>query len=165
MDMILSIFWAVIAAVAPAQEAPSPPSVEVGDWTVAPEGEQRCHMLGSFGDNVISIAADRAGNGNLAFFSTGPRLENTRYAARYSWDGWKTETSTTMIPLNLARGGKLSRVLATGIRSDFLTNLARSKHFWLRIPDIGFDEDLEIPDAGRILAALGDCVRAIDTTP
>ena len=160
--MIMSILWIVIAAVAPAQAAPS---VDIGDWTIAPEGEHRCHMLGSFGDNVISIAADRAGNGNFAFFSTGPRLENAKYSARYSWDGWETETSTTMIPLNLARGGKLSRLLATGIRSDFLTSLARSKHFWLRIPDIGVDENLEIPDAGRILSALGNCLRAIDTAP
>lgn len=163
--MIMSILWIVSAALAPAQTAPSPPEVEIGDWTVAPEGDHRCHMLGSFGDNVISIAADRAGNGNLAFFSSGPRLENIKYVAHYSWDGWKTETSTTMIPLNLPRGGKLSRVLATGIRSDFLTSLSRSKHFWLRIPDIGFDEDLEIPEAGRILNALGNCVRAIDTAP
>lgn len=159
---LLSLF-VLCATLAPGYAYAQAAPVEIGDWSVGPEGEYRCHMLGSFGDGVISIAADPAGNGNLAFFSSAPRLEKADYAASYSFDGWKTEKSATMVPLNLAEGRKLNRVLAAGIRSDFLLGLARTRHLWLRIPDIGFDADLDIPDAGRIFQAFADCIRAIDS--
>jgi len=164
-DMKLLRLLALVAALAPLQTNAQTKPVEIGDWNVGQEGEHRCRMLGSFGDNVISFAADPAGNGNLAFFSGGPRFAKASYAASYSFDGWKTEKAATMLPLTLREGSKLNRVLATGIRSDFFVSLSRAKHLWLRIPDIGFDDNLDIPDMPMVFRAFANCIRAIDTTP
>ena len=140
---------------APQQAQGNTADVEIGRWLIQPENETRCHMLGAIDDIVVlSFAEDARTWGNLAVFGNGWQLEPRTYAGSYSWDGWKTSVKVDFraLPLTKTRG-----VLAMGTDAAFTQNLLRAKHFWLRVPELGYDGNVDMPEANELVAALAAC--------
>jgi len=150
--MIASLLAALALAGAPAQAT----SVTIGRWKVEPQGADRCHMIASFGTHmVLNIAADAAGNATLIVYDDRWKLEAPRsYAARYSWDGWKSESDMTLKSFTASNGLTL-----LGARADtgFTEALAAARHLWLRVPELDFAGDFDIPESGKLLVALQSC--------
>ncbi len=131
--------------------------VEIGRWLIQPESETRCHMLGAIDDTVVlSFAEDAKTWGNLAIFGQGWQVEPRTYAASYSWDGWKTSVKVDLraLPISNTRG-----LLAMGTDAAFTQNLLRAKHFWLRVPELNYEGDVDMPEAAELVAALAACNR------
>ena len=144
---------ALLAAVPPAQADPN--SVEIGPWLIQPEGDTRCHALGAIDDHVVaSFAEDAKTWGNMALFGNEWKIDREDYAGSYSWDGWKTSTQVTLKALTLPNG---RGVVAMGTDAAFTQNMVRAKHLWFRVPGLGFDSEIDIPEARDLVAALAAC--------
>jgi hypothetical protein len=142
----------VLAAQQPKGEAAG---VEIGRWLIQPEGATRCHMLAPIDDTVVlSFAEDAKTWGSLAVFGQGWQLKPKTYAGSYSWDGWKTSVTVDFraLPITETRG-----LLAIGTDATFTQNLLRARHFWLRIPELSYEGEVDIPEAQELVAALATC--------
>jgi len=144
---------ALLAGTPPAQAEPKP--VEIGPWLIQPEGDTRCHALGAVDDHVVvSFAEDARTSGNMALFGNAWKIEREDYPGSYSWDGWKTSTQVPLKALTLPNG---RGVVAMGTDAAFTRKMVRAKRLWFRIPDLGFDGQIDIPEAGEVVAALAAC--------
>jgi hypothetical protein len=138
---------------AAAQAAPDP--VMVGAWRVSEVGDS-CQATAQFGDHVgVSISEDPTGNGAFVFGDDRWGLKDgDPKPATISWDGWKTSSE---IEFTAVQASEASWLLVAATDSSFTENLAGSKHIWLRVPGVDFDDDFDIPNAGDVLNAIVAC--------
>ncbi|MEO9131286.1 MAG: hypothetical protein ABI240_08770 [Sphingomonas sp.] len=153
---MIGIMFAALAMLPGGQQSQGETAkVEIGRWLIQPEGATRCHMLGAIDDTVVlSFAEDAKTWGSLAVFGQGWQLETKTYAGSYSWDGWKTSMPVDFkaLPITKTRG-----LLVIGTDAVFTQNLLRAKHFWLRVPELNYDGDVDIPEVQELVAALAAC--------
>lgn len=139
---------------AAAQEGPAP--VEVGAWLVAPASSDSCAAVAEFGPNLmVSVRENAMGIGDFVLSDDRWKLAAGKAeAGSLSWDGWTTTRPAAFVARKTGSG--LS-VLVMTTDGGFTEELAGAKHLWLRIPGVGFDDDLDIPDAGELIGAIVDC--------
>jgi len=151
---MIGLAISLVLALAPAPQQAEP--VEVGNWLVGPAGTDSCQMVGTFGDHLlVSISENAMGVGHFVFSDDRWTLEpGAARPGTISWDGWKTSAEVRFTAGKTAKG---QSILTMETDSGFTENLVGEKHFWLRVPGVGFDDVFEIPDAGAAVSALAGC--------
>jgi hypothetical protein len=144
---------ALAALPALAHAAPDP--VTVGAWHVTQVSDTACQAVTGFGDHImVSISEDGTGSGNFVFTDDRWVLKDgDAKPGTISWDGWKTSRP---IEFTVVKGTE-HWLLVAPTEAYFTENLAESKHFWLRVPGVDFDEDFDVPDAMDVINAISAC--------
>lgn len=144
-----------LSLLAAAQTAPEP--VRVGLWLVAPlASAEGCQAETRFDDNyLVNISEEATGTGHFIFADDRWLLKDgDTKPATLSWDGWKTSVDASFSAVRTDSGASF---LVMDTDSGFTERLAGAKHLWLRIPGVDFDNELAMPDAAEVLAAIAAC--------
>lgn len=155
--MIGALATAFALALAPyAQDQSTFEPVQVGSWMVMRASPESCQMVAAYGDHVmLSIVEDAEGNGFL-FFSDDRWLlkEGDAKPGTVSWDNWKTAKP---IEFKATLFSNDRWVLMGETDASFTENLAEAQRFWLRVPGVEFDDDFDVADTPKVLAAVQEC--------
>ena len=137
-----------------AQQLPDP--VEIGSWLVAPADTESCAAVAEFGPNVmVSIRENARGIGSFVLSDDRWQLaEGQVLTGTLSWDNWGTSREARFVAAKTASGRWYLSMPTDG---SFTENLAGSRHFWLRVPGVSFDDDFDAANAYEVVSGIAQC--------